>query len=125
MNTEPRNINEEIYSKLNTILYFQKDIDTLESIYKSIPFDIDDLIEINEIHLLNMFSRYKDNQVDLKIIERWANLIEMTDGYYFANDSVSNVIHDLANLSIVSENNKIEFVESLIKNYLEDQVFLD
>lgn len=115
MNTEPKNINEEIYSKLNTILYFQKDIDTLESIYKSIPFDIDDLIEINEIHLSNMFSRYKDNQIDLKIVERWANLVEMTDGYYFAIDSVKDVIHDLANLSLVPEDKKIELVESLHK----------
>lgn len=114
---------EQIYFKLNCVLFLKKPISELSEIIETIPFDIDDLIEINELHLLNVFLKYKFGVLTEDDLEIWANLLEVRDGFYFSSDKIKNLIYEIANPILVTKLDRHIFYNNLANIYLKEFLF--
>lgn len=92
---------------LNSLILLQGDIKVLKKELSQYPWDIDKpLLMINVYDLSKVLKRVINNEIDFETLINWANEIECREDLEFANETIQEIIFELANPEINGEINK-------------------
>lgn len=113
------NNNKEV---LENLIYFRLPLIELKESLKALPFDIDQLVEINKFSIVEIFARYKNNEISPDDFQDWAKLVAYRTGIGFESQFEFEIINLLANYNLyrtleTNVNDYINTVYSKISKY--------
>lgn len=82
---------------LKDFIEFNKPLNQLKEEIKTIPFDIENVVEINKFCIVNIFTKFKNKEFTTLEFEEWAKVIAYRTGISFETQFEYDIIHQIAN----------------------------
>jgi hypothetical protein len=100
---------------LQNFIEFNKALSQLKEDIKTIPFDIDNVIEINKFCIVKIFNKYKNKEFSTLDFEEWAKVVAYRTGINYETQFEYEIIHQIANprLYMSLEKSKEQYYETL------------
>lgn len=91
---------------LMDLVYLNEDVAKLQAELSSYSWDIDNpVFTVTSAVLYNVLSKFNNENVSFNLIEEWANAIECREDLDFENETLREIINELANPTLFGQLN--------------------
>ena len=110
---------------LMSLVELSDDLNSIKEKLSRLTWDFDfDLVTISATDISKILTRYIHNELTSDDVENWANLIECREDIGFTDDSVKEIVFDLANPVLYGELTKNKALNMIKKRYLDQKSIL-